>query len=142
MQLLGILRIGPCLRAHPFDRFRIEAAKLGSALRILPAPGHDGLGPPFLQRRVVEVGVGPRRQRLQRERRGLRQIAGNNADIAGFEPRQKPLEPFDIHRLVQAVEDRLVGQGMVGDLALAGEIFGAGDLVGEDRRDQILGLHA
>ena len=32
--------------------------------------------------------------------------------------------------------------GMVGDLALADEVLGAGDLVGEDRRDQVLGVHA
>ena len=44
--------------------------------------------------------------------------------------------------LDQAVGDRLADQRMVGDLALARQIFRAGDLVGKDRRDQILGAHA
>ena len=33
-------------------------------------------------------------------------------------------------------------QRMVGDLALADQVLGAGELVGKDRRDQVLGLHA
>jgi hypothetical protein len=49
---------------------------------------------------------------------------------------------LDIHRLVQAVRDRLVGQRMIGHLALAHEILRAGDLVREYGRDQIFGLHA
>ena len=38
--------------------------------------------------------------------------------------------------------DRLAHQRMIGDLALAGEVLGAGDLVGEDRGEQVLGVHA
>ena len=43
---------------------------------------------------------------------------------------------------MQAVVERLRDQRMVGHLALADEVLGAGDLVGEDRRQQVLGLHA
>ena len=36
----------------------------------------------------------------------------------------------------------LTDQGMVGNLALADQVLGAGELVGKDRRDQVLGVHA
>ena len=58
-----------------------------------------------------------------------------------FEPRQQPLQPDDVHRLVQAVVDGLAGQRVVGNLALADQVFGAGDLVGKHRRDEVLGVH-
>ena len=67
MELLGVDRIGPGLGADLGDRLRIEPAKVGGALRIAPAPGHDGLSPPLFQRRVVEEGVGFGRQRLERK---------------------------------------------------------------------------
>ena len=38
--------------------------------------------------------------------------------------------------------DRLIGQRMVGNFALADQILGAGDLVGEHGRDQVFRLHA
>jgi len=38
--------------------------------------------------------------------------------------------------------DRLIGERMVGDLAFADQILGAGDLIREDRRDQVFRLHA
>ena len=103
VQFLGVDRIGPSLDSNLRDRLRVEPAKLGGALRIVPAPRHDGLGPPLFQWRVVEKGVGSRRQRLECERRGLGQIAGNDANGARFEAREQPLEAFDVHRLVQAV---------------------------------------
>ena len=59
-----------------------------------------------------------------------------------LEPRQHAFEPVDVHRLAQTIVDRLIGQRMIGNLALSRQIFGAGDLIGKDRRDQILGLHA
>ena len=51
------------------------------------------------------------------------------------------LEPVDVHRFDEAIGDRLADQRMVGDLALADQVLGAGELVGEDRRDQVLGVH-
>ncbi len=57
-------------------------------------------------------------------------------------PHSSRSSPVDVHRLVEAVGDRLADQRMIGDLALAGQVLGAGDLVGKDRREQILGIHA
>ena len=58
------------------DRLGIEPAEVGGALRIAPAPRHHRLRPPLLERRVVEKGVGLGGQHLERERRGLGQVAG------------------------------------------------------------------
>ena len=43
---------------------------------------------------------------------------------------------------MQAVGDGLRDQRVVGHLALADQVLGAGKLVGEDRGEQVLGLHA
>ena len=109
---------------------------------IEPAPGHDGLRAALLQRRVVEIGVGPRRQHLERQRRRLGQVARDHADLAGLDAGEQALQALDVHRLGQAVGDRLVHQRMVGHLALADQVLGAGDLVGKDACDQVLGVHA
>ena len=63
---------GQASLAHPRDRLGIEPAEIGGVLRGEPAPAHHRLGAALLQRRVVEKGVGPRRQHLERQRRGLR----------------------------------------------------------------------
>ena len=65
VKLLGVDGIGPGLGLNLGDRLGVEPAKVGRALRVAPAPGHDGLRPPLFKRRVVEEGVGSGRQRLQ-----------------------------------------------------------------------------
>ena len=85
MKFLGVDGVGPGLGADLGDRLRIEPAEVGGALRIAPAPRHDGLCSPLFQRRVVEEGVGSGGQRLERERRRLGQIAANDTDLARFE---------------------------------------------------------
>ncbi len=142
MEFLGIRRVGPSLTSHSLDGLEIQPAKFRGALRIVPAARHDGLGAALLQRRIVEKRVGPRRQRFEREGRWLGEIAGDDVDGARFKPSQQPFQPFDVHRLVQAVRYGLVGQRMIRHLPLAHEVLGAGDLVREDGRDQVLRLHA
>ena len=51
-------------------------------LRRQPAPRHHRLGAALLERRVVEIGIGPRRQHFEGERRGLREVAGDHLDRA------------------------------------------------------------
>ena len=78
-----------------------------------------------------------------RERRRLGELARDHADLAALEPGEDALEPLDVHRLVQAVDDRLRDERMVGNLDVAGgEVLAAGDLIGKDRRQQVLGVHA
>ena len=129
----ALVGLGPSLAAHARDRLGVEPAEVGGVLRVEPAPGHHRLGAALLERRIVEIGVGPRRQDLERERRRLGQVARDDPDRAGLRCRAAAARAVDVHRLVQAVGDRLADQRMVGDLALADEVLGAGDLVGEDR---------
>ena len=142
MQLVGVCGVRPGFGAHARDRLGIEPAKVGRILRCEPAPAHHRLGPALLQRRVVEIGVGAGGQHLEGQRRRLGEIARDDPDGARLEPGEKSFQAFDVHRIVQAVGDRLADQGMVGDLALADQVLGAGELVGEDRRDQVFGPHA
>ena len=51
-------------------------------------------------------------------------------------------QAVDVHRLVQAVVERLVDQRMVGRLDRADLVVAAGELGGEDGGEQILGAHA
>jgi len=140
--LLRIGRVRPGFSPDPRDRLGIETAQIGGLFRGQPAPSHHCLGAALFQRRVIEIRVGPRGERFQRERRGFGKITGDHAQVAGFEPPQQPLETFDVHRVGEAVGDRLAHQGVVGHLALADQILGARDLVRKNRCDQIFGVHA
>ena len=51
-------------------------------------------------------------------------------------------KPFDIHRIGQAIRDRLIDERMIGYLPLANEVFRTGELVGEDGRDEVFGSHS
>ncbi len=142
VQFFGIAGLEPGFLFHPGNGLAVEAAEIGGALRVEPAASHDGLGAAFFQRCVIEIGVGARGKDFERQRRRLGQIDGDDADLAVLDAPQHGFEAFDVHRLVQAVADRLVGERMVGDLTLAGQVFGTGDLIGEHRGDQVFGLHA
>jgi hypothetical protein len=114
VQLVGIFRRGPGFGAHAFDRFRIKPADIGGGFGSEPAPAHHGLGAAFFERRIVKIGVRPRRQHFERERRRLGQIAADDFDLARFDALQQPFEAFNVHRLVQAIGDGLVDQRMIG----------------------------
>ena len=55
---------------------------------------------------------------------------------------QQRAQAVQVHGFVQAVVDGFVHQRMIGNAHLAGEIFGAGRLIGKDRGHQIVGAHA
>ena len=57
-------------------------------------------------------------------------------------PAQQPLEAVDVHRLVQAVVDRLAHQRMIGNLALARRFSAQATWSGNTAAEQILGIHA
>ena len=86
-----------------------QAAEFGGALRIVPSPRHDSLRSPFFQRGIVEKRVGPRRQCFERERRGLGKVAGNHPHGARLQSTQQPLQSLNVHCLVQAVGNGLIG---------------------------------
>ena len=133
-------------QASPLTRSIASASRRPSSdacSRRQPAARHHRLGAALLERRVVEIGVGPRGQHLERERRRLREIArrprGSAPDSMPSSSRSRPSVSI---ASLEAIAERLADQRMVGDLALAGQVLGAGDLVGEDRADQVLGGHA
>ena len=142
VQLVGSLGVRPGLQAHARDRLGVEPADVAGALRVEPAPAHHRLRAPLFQRCVVEEGVGPRREHFQGQRRRLGQIARQHLHRPGLDALEQGDEAVDVHRLFQTVVDRLAHQRMVGHLALAGEVLGAGELIGKHRGDQIFGLHA
>jgi hypothetical protein len=141
VQFVAVGRLRPGFAAHPGDRLRVEPAEFGSVFRRQPPPCHHRLGAALLQRRIVEIGIGPRRQDFERQRRGLDQIAREDPDVSRFDPAEHPLQPRDIHDFAEAIGDRLAHQRVIRDLARPGQILGARHLVGEDRGDQILGVH-
>ena len=114
MQLVRVDGAGPRFRAHAFDRVGIESAQTRSGFFVEPTAAHDRAGATLFQRRVVEERVRTRAQDLQRQRRRLRQVAVLDADLAGFDRAQQPLQSLDVHRLVQAIVNRLVHERMVG----------------------------
>ncbi len=119
MQLIGSRRIGPRLRAHPIDRLLVELADVGGGFGIDPAAAHHGLGTALLEGCIVEIGIGARVQGLERERRRLGQIARDDPDLAAFETAQHGLEAGNIHRVLEAIADRLPHQRMIGYFDLA-----------------------
>ena len=138
VQLVRRRRLGPGLLADARDRRGIEGAEVGGGLRVEPAAQHDRLRAPLFERRAVQEGVGVRGQHLVGERRGLGQVARHQLQLAALHAAEESFEPGDVHRLLQAVGERLLDERMVGDLALADDVFEAGELVGEDDRDQVL----
>ena len=75
------------------------------------------------------------------QRRGLREIPGDELDLACLDPPEDGGEPVEVHHLVEAVVDGLPHQRMIGDLAIAGDVLQAGGGVGERGREEIFRLH-
>ena len=143
VQLVGIQHRRPGFTAHALDRFGVELAELGRLLRRHVAAGLHRERAPLLGRRVVEERVGLGAEDLLRERRRARELAANDFDFAGLDTLQHLHEAFDVHRRGQAVLERLLDERVVGNLAIAaGQVLGAGKLIGEHRRQQILRVHA
>jgi hypothetical protein len=97
---------------------------------------------PFFERSIVEKRIRIRVQNLVTERRRLRRVDRDRADLAGFEAAQHTEQAVEIHRFMQAVVDRFAHQHVIGDANRSGEILGARGLVRKDRRDQVIGAHA
>ena len=142
MQFVGARRVGPGFLAHAGDGLRIELAEIGGVLSRDPAPAHDRLGAALFKRRVIQERIGPRRQHFHGERRRLDEIAGDDADGAGFQFAQQLFEAGEVHCFLQTIVDRLVDQRMIRHLALADDVLGAGELIGENIGDEVFGVHA
>ncbi len=107
MQLIGVLRLGPCLFPDSLDRLRIESTEIVCRGRLEGATGIDRLGSPLFQRGIVEEGVRSSVQDLGAERRRLRQVSGNAVDLAGTKAFENLDQTIEIHRLSKAIGDGL-----------------------------------
>ena len=141
VHLVGVAHLRPGFPAHGGDRVGIEPAQIVGAVGVVPAARLHGLGAALLQRRVVEEGVRRRVQHLGGERAGCGEVACDDGDLAGLQLAQDRQQAVHVHRLAQAVVQGLVDQRVIRHLALAHDVFQAGDLIGEHRGEQVLALH-
>ncbi len=145
MQLVGVAGIGARLLHHLGDRLRGERADAGGVGRGQRSPQHHRPGPPLLERGVVEERPGLRPQDLVGQRRGLGQVACQEAHLAGLDAPEEPFQPRRVHGLSQAVAQGLLDERVVGRLDRPGVLVGvvlAGHRQGEDRGEQVVGAHA
>ncbi|MNF39885.1 hypothetical protein D3C84_208800 [compost metagenome] len=142
MHLVGIAYLGPGFLAYRGYGFGVQGAELVAGCRVAPAPVLHRLGAAFLQRRVVEEGIGPGVEDFRGQWRGRRQVAGEQFDLAGLHAPQQGQPGLAVHGLVQAVVEGLRHQRVVGDLAFADDVLQAGHLVGEHRGQQVFAAHA
>ena len=77
-----------------------------------------------------------------RKRGRRRRLDRDGRDRAALQCVEHVLQAVDVHRLVQAVVDRLADEHVVGDPDRAGEVLGTGRLIGEDGRHQVVGPHS
>ena len=142
MQLVGVGRLGPRFRAHALDRRRRRAGRASAAdasssqRRAITAcvrRSSSGASSRYAYGRAVRISSA--------SGDGVGRSRATTSIAPALDAAQQPLEALDVHRLVQAVVDRLPHERMIGNLAVADEVLGARDLVGEHRRHQVVGAH-
>ena len=138
VHLLSVAGIRPRFRSDPVDGRLVERTKVAGALRVEPAPRHDGVGSALFERCIVEVGVGLGGQDLLRQRGGLGQVASEQRELSRLHAPEEPLEPVDVHRLVKAILDGLLDERVIGDVAIPRNVFEARDLVGKAQGEEVL----
>ena len=74
VQLVGVRDFRPRLFANRGDGRGIELADVGRAFRVEPAALRDRERAPLFERRIVQIGVGPRVENFRGQRRRLDQI--------------------------------------------------------------------
>ena len=142
MELVAGFGIRPCLFAHEIDRSLIQFPELVGGLHVEAAARNHRLRAPLLERGVVEERVGPGIQDFVAQRRRFGRIAGDQRELSRVHPFEHTLQPREIHRLKQAVGDRLIHQRVIGNLPVTDQVLRTGELIGEDGGDQVFSLHA
>ncbi len=141
VQFLGIPHERPGLVAHLHDGTRVERAHL-AGLVAERAPHLHGARPPFLERGIVEVREWVRVEDLVREGGRLGRLDGVRPDRPAQNARDHAAQSLEVHRLVQAVADRLVHQRVIRDPNLTREVLRARRLIRKDRGQQVVRAHA
>ncbi len=142
MQLVGIAQHRPDLVLDLGDRGRVERAEPdrlgggeGATQRHRPRAA-------LLERSVVEVGPRPRADDLVGHGRGLGGVHRDEPDLARRDAVNDPGERGRVHRLAQAVAQRLRDERVIGDLDRAGRrVVLARDLGREHRREEVVRAH-
>ncbi len=141
VQLIRVAGLRADLVSDPVDRAGIEAGQV-AGLHRQPSGDLHLSAAPLLERCVIQVGERRAVQDLMGEHRRLGGVARDDGDPASFDPGYHLAQSVDIHRLMQAVLQRLPDQGMVGDFHRAGRhVLLAGRQRREHRRHQVIGLH-
>ena len=140
MQLVGIARIRTRLVADPIDCRLVEHAEFAAA-GVRPASRLNRMTPPLFERRIVEKRVRSCAEDLVGEDRGLRRVARHELHFAAMDPSEHGVEAIEIHRLFEAITNRLRDERVIGNLTVAGDVLEARGGIGEDRRQQIRGEH-
>jgi len=139
VHLVGRLGIRCYFLAYGGDGVCVEGAEICAGLGIEPATVDDGLGATLFEGRIVEKGIGTSVEDLLGELRRLGEVLGDELHLAIV---NRPQEALDVHGLLEAVADRLLDQRVLWDLALSLDILEAGQLIGKNDRDQIVGVHS
>ena len=141
VRFLGIAGLGPGLLANAGDRVGAEGGEVAGGVGEGLAEG-DGAGAAFLDRGVVEVGVGPPADYLVGHGGGLDGVDGMEADGAVLDAGEHVLKAVHVHGLVEAVVAGLAHEGVVGEGEGLVEVLLAADLGGEDRGHEVVAAHA
>ena len=142
MQLLGAAQVRGGFGPDAVEGGGVEPAeRLG--VQGQAASQLHGPRPALLERSVVEEGEGLAVEDLVRQHGRLGRLHEVHAHRSGLHAPEQGHEPVDVHGLVQAVEERLAHQDVVGDHHRATRrVLLAGRQRGEDRRHEVVGLHA
>ena len=141
MQLVGVLHLGPGLLADPRDGLGVQGGQAIAGLHVQGAPGEHRLSAALLQGSVVEKGIGLDVEDLMAEGGWLQGVPRHELQPAFLDVAYKSGEPVDVHRLGQAISDRLLHQGMVRQRYVSHQVFLACHLLGKDCRQQVVGPH-
>ena len=141
VQLLGVAQLGRRLLDDRRDHLGIERGEVVGLERQAAARRHRPR-PALLQWRVVEEGVGPPVQDLLGQHRGDHRVDAVRPHLAGADLAQHLGQAVEVHRLGAAVVQRLAHDGVLGDLDRSRDVLLAGGERREDRRHEVVGLHA
>src|SRR5438067_757280 len=142
MELVGISRVWTRLVSHSRNRLRVERADVAGPRRLRGPPRIHGLRSALLERRIVEKRPWPRVQDLVRDRRGLGRIARDELERAGVNALEHARETLEVHRVFEAVTNRLRDERMIRNLPIAWNVLEAGSGIRKSRRHEIVGLHS
>lgn len=142
VEFVGVADSGPGIAARFIDCRGVEDANSLGEVGSQGSAQLHGAGAALLERGVIEEGVGIGIENFVGERGGLGGFDGDGADRAVMNGGDDAAQRINVHGFMKAVGDGFPDEGMIGDANGAGEILGAGDLIGENGGEEVGGAHA